>query len=72
MFNLRKKNHTIVYDRKRQEPLIRASICNGEKVAGFLDKSTGSFHEVTVIGSDADLEEFKKHYGIDGEIRVVY
>ena len=31
----RKKQETRTYDRETQEPVIHASICTGEKVAGF-------------------------------------
>ena len=37
------------YDPKKQEPVIRASICTGEKVAGFRDRDGGTLHEVTLI-----------------------
>jgi hypothetical protein len=31
------------YDKENQKPVIRASICNGEQVAGFRDIHTGEF-----------------------------
>lgn len=61
------------YDRERQEPVLRCSICTGEQVAGFLDRSTGSFHEVMLVRSSADLEAFRREYAIpDGGIRKIY
>ena len=60
-----------IYDPGKQMPVIRASVCNGEKVAGFKDKGNGRFTEVMVIRSEADLEEFKKMCGVD-EIKVEY
>ena len=61
------------YDRDRQEPALRCSICTGEQVAGFLDKSSGSFHEVMLVRNSADLEAFRSEYAIpDGEIRKIY
>ncbi len=54
------------------EPVIRSSICTGEKVAGFREKETGRFREVALIRTPADLEAFKRKYGIDGEIPVIY
>ena len=60
------------YDRDTQEPIIRASICNGEQVAGFRDIKTGRFEEVLLIRKPADLEAFRTEYGIDGEIRKEY
>ena len=60
------------YDAASQVPVIRASICNGEQVAGFKDIHTGDFHEVMLIRSAKDLEDFKTSYGISGEIEKTY
>ena len=68
----RKKAPTEAYDPARLEPVIRSSICTGEKVAGFREKETGRFREVSLIRSPADLDEFKRRYGITGEIPVMY
>lgn len=54
------------------EPVIRASICNGEQVAGFRDTRTGRFEEVMYIRNQSDLEAFKAEYGIVGEIKKEY
>lgn len=65
-----KKKRTGSYDRENQVPVIRASICTGEKVAGFKDIHTGKFMEVMVVRSDRDMQEFLSIYGISaGEIR---
>ncbi len=48
-----------------EKPVIRASICTGERVAGFKDKTTGSFREVMLIQNEKDLVKFKKTYKID-------
>lgn len=53
------------FDRENQKPVLKCSICNGEQVAGFKDVHTGKFDEVMLIRSDADLETFKKMYGVD-------
>ena len=60
------------YDAEKQRPVIRASICNGEKIAGFKDKETGRFTEVVVIRSAEDIERFRKAFGILEEIPVEY
>lgn len=52
------------YDREKVRPVIRASICTGEQVAGFKDLQTGKFEEVTVIHTDQDRKEFLRQYGI--------
>ena len=65
--NSGKKNlsETVPYDPERQIPVLKCSICTGERVAGFKDTETGHITEVMVIRSDDDLRYFRKHYGID-------
>ena len=46
--------------------------CNGEQVAGFKNIHTGKIEEVMLIKKRADLDAFKKMYGIDGEIEKEY
>ena len=52
------------YDPETQEPALRCSICTGEQVAGFRNRQNGSFIEVMLIRSPADLEDFRAEYGI--------
>ena len=59
-----KKLETRTYDKENQKPVIRSSICTGEKVAGFQDTRTGKFTEVMLIRTSGDLEEFRRLYGI--------
>jgi len=54
-----------------QYAVIRSSICTGEKVAGFKNKTDGHFTEVMLIRSPADEKEFKDTYGVDS-LRVEY
>ena len=68
----KKKTVTKTYDKDNQKPVIKASICNGEQVAGFKDIHTGKVEEVMLIKSPTDLEVFKKMYGIEGEIAKEY
>ena len=65
--NSGKKNlsETVPYDPERQIPVLKCSICTGERIAGFKDTETGHITEVMVIRSDDDLRYFRKHYGID-------
>lgn len=68
-----KKKHAIYsYDRENQKPVIRASICNGEQVAGFKDIHTGRIEEIMLIKSPGDLDRFKEMYGIEEEISKEY
>jgi len=53
------------YDAAAEQPAMRCSICTGERVAGFRDRGTGRFREVMLIRSDADLEQFRREYGVD-------
>ncbi|SMC45361.1 hypothetical protein SAMN06296952_1248 [Oscillospiraceae bacterium] len=53
------------YDPLREYPVIRSSICTGEKVAGFKNREDGHFTDVMFIRNKADEEKFKKLYDID-------
>ena len=64
----KKKIPAQTYDKDSQKPVIKASICNGEQIAGFKDLHTGKIEEVMLIKGPADLERFKKMYGIEDEI----
>ena len=59
------------YDPDTQIAVIRSSICTGERVAGFKDKSDGHFTEVMLIRSKKDEEVFKNTYGVDS-LKVEY
>lgn len=60
----RKKIKKESYNKEEQKPVIRSSICNGEKVAGFKEIRTGKFTEIMLIRNDKDMEEFLKKYDI--------
>ena len=64
MFWFKKKFQKEPYDKNTQKPVIHASICTGEKVAGFKDIQTGKFHEVMVIRDNSDLQFFLQKYGV--------
>ena len=68
----KKKIVTKTYDKENKKPVIKASICNGEQIAGFKDIHTGEIEEVMLIKSPTDLEHFKAMYGIDEEIVKEY
>ena len=53
------------FDPGEQYAVIRASICTGEKVAGFRNKKDGSFTEVMMIRTPEDERKFKEMYKID-------
>ena len=67
-----KKREKKTYDKENQRPVIKASICNGEQVAGFQDIHTGAFEEVMLIKDTSDLAEFMSMSGISGKIEKIY
>ena len=56
----------------RMRPVIKCSICNGEQVAGFLDKETGKFEDIMLIMNEKDLEKFVSTYDIKEKIEKIY
>ncbi len=67
MFGKKHKAAGPVFDPTGKTPVIRASICTGEKVAGWRDGDTGRFTEVMLIRTDADLRRFLTDYGFREE-----
>ena len=68
----KKKNEKKTYDKENMRPVIKASICNGEQVAGFQDIHTGAFEEDMLIRNGLDLKEFMELYGITEEPERIY
>ncbi len=62
---------TVPYDPQTQYAVIRSSICTGEKVAGFKNKTDGHFTEVMLIRSPEDEKRFKEIYNLK-EIKTEY
>lgn len=50
----RKKEKTL--DLTGKTPLIRCSICTGEKTGGYRDDKTGEFREIMCLVSDEDYQ----------------
>ena len=63
----KKSGKADTYDKEGKIPVIRASICTGEKVAGFKDEQTGKFQELMVIRTGEDMKRFLKMYGVREE-----
>lgn len=61
----KKKKLKAEFDRETQKPVLRCSICTGEKVAGFKNIHTGKFEEIMLIRSDKELDVFKAMYELD-------
>lgn len=60
------------WDKEQMTPVIRCSICTGEQVAGFRNRTTGKMEEVMLLRDEADLQTFKSRYGITGDIEKIY
>ena len=58
------------YSSEEWEPVIKSSICTGEKVAGFKNRHTGVFEDVMLVRAPSDVEEFRKKYGIAPETKI--
>ena len=73
MFRRKKKRiEKKSYDRENMKPVLHASICTGETVAGFKNRQTGKFEEVMLIKSEADKELFKEIYDITEDLPTEY
>lgn len=70
MFKKRKLSKK-TYDKEKQIPIIKCSICTGEQVAGFKDIRTGKFEDVMLIRNSGDLDLFKEMYDLE-EVHKVY
>lgn len=64
MFRKKRTSVSYEYDRETQIPILKCSICNGERVAGFKDLRTGKFEEVMLVRNDGELQEFMQSCGI--------
>ena len=58
------------YSPDEWEPVIRSSVCTGEKVAGFKNRHTGRFEDVMLIRGQADIDEFRKMFRIPDSVSV--
>ena len=55
------------------EPVIRSSICTGEKVACMRHRGSGQLREIQLIRTQSDLQRFCEETGVSPEtIRTVY
>lgn len=68
----KKKEKKLSYDKDTEKPVIHASICSGEQVAGFKNLQTGAFTEIMLIRNPADMEIFRATYGIESDIPKEY
>ena len=73
LFKKRAAAQPPVFPPEEWEPVIRSSICTGEKVACMRRRETGQLREVMLIRSSDDLRDFCRQYGVSEEtIRTIY
>lgn len=61
------------FDPAEFEPVIRASICTGERVACMRERETGKLHELMLIRTEEDLKTFCRRYRVAEEnVKTVY
>ena len=64
---------TTVFDPAVYEPVIRASICTGEKVACMRERATGKLQELMLIRTEEDLAAFCRRYRVEAkDVRTIY
>ncbi|MDO4273826.1 MAG: aspartate dehydrogenase [Eubacteriales bacterium] len=64
MFRKKKAQNILEYDSVRLRPVVKSSICTGEKVAGFVDKESGKFEDIMLIRGEEEFLEFCRMYGL--------
>lgn len=67
--SLKSSKEVVTYDKENWKPVMRCSICNGEKVAGLKNIRTGEFRDGTLIKDEKDLKNFMKKYGVEEVIK---
>ena len=61
------------FDPAEYEPVIRASICTGERVACMRERSTGKLQELMLIRTDEDLALFCRRYHVEQKtVKTIY
>ncbi len=75
LFSRKDRNEpaTTFFDPAVYEPVIRASICTGEKVACMQEKQTGKLHELMLIRSEEDVGTFCRRYSVERkDLKTIY
>jgi hypothetical protein len=65
LFFSRKEPEHKLFPPEQFEPVIRSSICTGERTACMRDRQSGKVHEIMLIRTSQDLAAFAKQYGVD-------
>ena len=73
LFIRRKEPEHTPFPPERFEPVIRSSICTGERTACMRDRQSGKVHEIMLIRTSQDLAAFAKAYGVDADdIKTIF
>ena len=67
LFGKKKQKVQETFDKTGKYPVVHASICTGEKVAGFKSIADGKFEELMLIRNDSDLKEFMERYDVKAD-----
>lgn len=67
MFGKKKASPRLSYDSVRLRPVIKSSICTGERVAGFVDNESGRFEDIMLVRGEEDLQKFCDLYGLKSD-----
>jgi hypothetical protein len=64
---------TTYFDPAEYEPVIRSSICTGERVACMRERGTGRLHELMLIRGEEDIAAFCRRYRVEEtDLKTVY
>ena len=74
MFGWKKKTPAPpAYPPEEYEPVIRSSICTGEKVACMRNRQSGRMQEIMLIRTQVELDSFCRQYQLSpDQIKTVY
>ncbi len=73
LFGKKKEAPPPAFPPEDYEPVIRSSICTGERVGCMRHRRTGKLQELMLIRTNEDVEEFCRRYGVQRDkIRTVY
>ena len=69
----RKAPKPVPFPPEQFEPVIRSSICTGERTACMRDRQSGKIHEIMLLRTPQDLAAFAKQYGVAADsIETIY
>ena len=61
------------YPPEQYEPVLRSSICTGERTACMRERKTGRLLEIMLIRTEQELRDFARDAGVEAaSIRTVY